>query len=490
VIGFHKARPCRQRQVRLAVTAALLMAAANCARNDGGASDRPRTTLSIGYGENPESGIQQTVRNIALEGLLRIDRDGRPSPWLAERWSVSPDGLTWRLQLRPGATFHNGQLATASVLRDIVAKDLREYVGPAFDDVQEVRASASYELEFVLRRRSTVLFEGLDVLVQLGETPIGTGPFSLTGQAIDVGLRANPTYYAGKPLIDRIVFKPYASVRAAWADMLRGQVDMLYEVGADALDSLRASTQTRIYPFQRSYAFLVVLNTENPKLRDKALRRALNAAIDRTALIEEALDGHGTPADGPVWPHHWAYDQDLAHFRFEPRSTHPGKDALRFTCLLTDQAHERIGLAIQRQLRAVGVELTLEQLPADQALARLRTGDFEAALGDYRLGPGLLRQYQSWYSGAPYNWGRFSSAVVNSTLDRIQRSPDDAAYKAGVADFQRAIIDDPPAIFLAWGERLRAVSTLFDVHEEPGRDILSTLRLWHPVANGRVSSPN
>ena len=98
------------------------MATAGCARNDGAAAARPGTTLSIGYGENPESGIEQTVRNIALEGLVRIDRDGRPSPWLAERWSVSPDGLTWRLQLRPGVTFHNGQPATASIVREIVAK--------------------------------------------------------------------------------------------------------------------------------------------------------------------------------------------------------------------------------------------------------------------------------------------------------------------------------------------------------------------------------
>ena len=47
--------------------------------------------------------------------------------------------------------------------------------------------------------------------------------------------------------------------------------------------------------------------------------------------------------------------------------------------------------------------------------------------------------------------------------------------------FQRAIVDDPPAIFLAWSERARAVSTRFEVPVEPGRDILSTLRLWRPV---------
>ena len=57
-------------------------------------------------------------------------------------------------------------------------------------------------------------------------------------------------------------------------------------------------------------------------------------------------------------------------------------------------------------------------------------------------------------------------------------------YRAGVAAFQRAIVDDPPAIFLAWSERARAVSTRFDVPVEPGRDILSTLR-----SGGRRRSP-
>jgi len=47
-----------------------------------------------------------------------------------------------------------------------------------------------------------------------------------------------------------------------------------------------------------------------------------------------------------------------------------------------------------------------------------------------------------------------------------------------VAAFQRAMVASPPAIFLAWSERARAVSGRFDVHEEPGRDILNTIRQW------------
>jgi peptide/nickel transport system substrate-binding protein len=304
---------------------------------------------------------------------------------------------------------------------------------------------------------------------------------------------ANSSYYGGRPLVDRIVFQSYDSVRSAWADMLRGRVDMLYEVGVDAVDSLSLSSQTKVFTFERPYAFLVFLNVRNPKLRDKALRRSLNAAIDRDALVAEALNGHGTPADGPVWPHHWSYGSELARFRFQPTRVARGNDVLQLRCLiLGDQAHERLGLAIQRQLRPAGVELVFEQVTPDQFVMRWGAGDFEAALGDYRMGPSLLRQYQVWYSSAPFKSGHFSSTRVDGALDRIRSAPDDSAYKAGVADFQRAIVDDPPAIFLAWGERLRAVSTRFEVPSEPGRDILSApvLRLWRPVASGRMISPN
>jgi peptide/nickel transport system substrate-binding protein len=275
--------------------------------------------------------------------------------------------------------------------------------------------------------------------------------------------------------------------------MLRGRVDMLYEVGIDAVDSLSLSTQTKVFTFERPYAFLVFLNVRNPKLQDKALRRGLNAAIDRDALVAGALNSHGTPADGPVWPHHWSYSRELPRFGFQPQRLGDPNHPLRISCLiLGDYSHERIGLAIQRELREVGVELQFEQVSPGQFLARFGAGNFEAGLVDTRMGPSLLRPYQLWYSDAPFNWGRFSSARVDGALDRVRSAPDDAAYKDGVADFQRAIVDDPPAIFLAWGERLRAVSTRFEVPSEPGRDILSApvLRLWRPMSGGTMNGPN
>ena len=89
-------------------------------------------------------------------------------------------------------------------------------------------------------------------------------------------MRANARYYGGKPSIDRVILKPYASVRSAWADMLRGQVDMLYEVGVDALDSLESSNDVNIFTFQRGYAYLLLLERAQPR----APRSGLPAAAE------------------------------------------------------------------------------------------------------------------------------------------------------------------------------------------------------------------
>ena len=81
--------------------------------------------------------------------------------------------------------------------------------------------------------------------------------------------------------------------------MLRGQLDMLYEVGVDALDSLEASSKISTFTFVRRYQYAVVMNNQSDAFRSKAFRQALNYAIDREALVRDGLNGHGVAADQP-----------------------------------------------------------------------------------------------------------------------------------------------------------------------------------------------
>jgi hypothetical protein len=116
--------------------------------------------------------------------------------------------------------------------------------------------------------------------------------------------------------------------------------------------------------------------------------------------------------------------------------------------------------------------------------------DFDAILFDVISGPNLFRPFQWWHSGTNSLTG-FASARVDESLDRIRYAASDDQYRSGVAAFQQAMNDDPPAIFLVWSQRARAVSNRFVVPPvEPGRDILSTLRTWKPVADQPVAGQN
>jgi peptide/nickel transport system substrate-binding protein len=453
-------------------------------------------TLRIGFGltpgTSPDIGIQQTARNIALEGLVGVRRDGRPVPVLAESWSASEDGLIWRIRLHSSAVFHSGRPANAQSIREILRTQLPGALGPAMDDIADIRAASDRDLEFTLRRRSTFLIERLDVAIQEpGSELSGTGPFLVANsEANQVEMKANRSYYGGKPAIDRVTLLPYTSVRSAWADMLRGKVDMLYDVGVEALDSIEASKEIKTFTFQRGYAYMMLLNVRKPYLSDRRFRQQLNTAIDRDALIRDIFEGHGTPATGAVWPHHWAYAANLPQFQYIPQALDERSAPKRLKCLFIDPSHERLALAIQRQLQAIGVDLELEMLPGSQVISRLQTGDFDAILADYIQGPNLVRPYLFWYSGGPFNWGRYSNSQADAALDAIRHAVDDEAYKAGVSTFQRAIVEDPPAIFLVWRERARAVSARFQVPAKPHDDVLGSLHLWRPATDQLAARRN
>jgi peptide/nickel transport system substrate-binding protein len=312
-----------------------------------------------------------------------------------------------------------------------------------------------------------------------------TGAFYQTGPPQrDLELVANENYFAGKPAVDRVVIRPYSSLRAAWADMLRGQVDMLYEVGPDTLDLLQGANSVRVFTQERPYAYVMSLNVQRPLLRDKKLRQQFNAAINRPDLIDRALSGHAIPADSPVWPYHWAISRDAPRFKYQPAVV---PKPMRLTCIFADASLERLALSVQQMLAAINVDIDLQMMPIDRLYERLNAGDFDVMLAPALMGPSLLRPYQFWHTGSPNNWGHYSSAAVDAALDDIRRAATDDEYRAGVAAFQRAMIDDPPAIFLAWSQRARAVSTRFEVPVEPGRDVLGTLPLWRPAADKQTS---
>jgi peptide/nickel transport system substrate-binding protein len=398
------------------------------------------------------------------------------------------------LELRPEAKFHDGSAATAHAIAESLRGSLPSFIGPVFEDINTVEPSADgRRIVITFKRPSPFLLEALEATIKKPGAPtIGTGPFVLASQQSASEMRANEAYYLGRPTIDRIVVTSYPTIRAAWADMLRNKIDMLYELGSDAASSMQDSTTVSTFTFTRPYQYMVILNVRSPKFKTPEIRRALNAAIDRAEVIRDGFDGHAAPSEGLVSPKNWAFNEGVAGARFDPRAADARLKSgpkLVFSCLVPTD-YERVALVVQRQLAAVGVTMNVESTTASRALQALGTPSFEAVLTDLVDGPTMLRPYEYWHTGGSLNLESFSRADIDAAFDRIRHASSDDEYRAGVGELQRVTSEDPPAIYLAWGERSRAISKRFEVPVEPGRDVLSTLRLWKPAAGAQTASRN
>ncbi len=445
----------------------------------------PPRILRIGFGlpsgDAGTSGVRQAARILSVEALISFSRSGRPQPWLADRWDVTADGRTLTIHLKSGIRFHDGRALDSATVRDALQTQLPSYMGPAFGDISAITVASPQSLTIQMRRRSNFVLESLDAGLTSPDSPdAGTGPFRLAERGSNdiLALDAYRGYRDGSPAIPRVEFHAYPSERAAWADMLRGDVDMLYEVNAEALQSLEPSPHVAVYSHPRNYAYVLLMNVLRPQLRDGRVRRQLNDAIDRRLLVQEAMNGHGRPIDSPIPPDHWAAEPDDHTSRFSYTPTPLGGAPRSLTCIFADASLERMAMAVQRQLRQIGVELTLERIPIDQLYARATAGHFDMLLADMIAGPTMARQQWFFGSGAQFNWGHYSNPAVDRAFDAMRGAASDPEYRRGVAAYARAIVDDPPAIFLAWSERTRAVSTRYAVRADAGRDVLSTLREW------------
>lgn len=457
--------------------------------------------------EGGDDRFQQVWPLRTLEGLIdNRGSDARPRPAIAESWTVSPDGLMWRLTLRANVLFHDGTRCDANAAKTLLeaalaGPEIVQY--PGLLDVKSVRTEGDRVVIIDLRRPSAFLLSDLNIDIAKPSpskgSKIGTGPYYPTSQSnAEVVLSANAHYSQGAPEIDQLVFRPYPTLRLAWSSLLRGEIDGVYNLSGDALEFL-TSENTETFSFPRHYAYVMAFNSQKPQLRSAAVRRALNAAVDRQAIVDGALKGRGKPAYTPIWPGHWAYDDSIPGYSFDPSLARTTLDALqahevgrrttstptrlRFTCLVPSNRPipERIALMLQSQMYDVGVDLALESVSLRDFDKRLRSRDFDAVLLDLASGASLSRVYVFWRSPGEYqgfNFFGYSNPNVDKWLDRLRFAQDDATTRAAASQLQRVLLNDPPGVFVAWSDQTRAVSRRVNVQSQPNQDPFEVLWKW------------
>lgn len=458
-------------------------------------------TAGLGFGGTASSGaVQFFIDSLSAEPLFGVDWNGRPQPRLASAWSWEGDGRMLRIQLRAGAVFHDGSALTS----ELVASDLRTNLDrPGFARLTSIEASGPTELTLHLKEFDAFLVHELQKFpVKSGSNRnLGTGPFVLVSREPQVVLESFRQYHPQPSGIDKVIVRTYETPRGAWAAMMRGEVDFLYEVNRDAVDFVEAESRIETFSFPRPYYFPVIFNIAHPVLGKLAVRQAINEAIDRQAVVKTALNNRGKAADGPIWPDHWAYNPSARTYSYNPDAARVRLDAaglpllpasgthmprrFSFKCLFwaEDPQLERVALVVQKQLFDIGIDAEMMPMTLAEIGRRHAGGNFDAIMVPMASGRSLDWVYWFWHSpkDGVAGFGRSGYTAADSALDRLRSARSDEETRLAVADLQRILYEDPPAAFLVRPDTARAVDDSFVVPaEEKGRDILGSLWQWRP----------
>jgi len=484
--------------IALGVAATLAAATLSCRNSASAAKTPPTTFLRIGLSlgnvalRNPNVGIRQIGQNITSEGLARTADDGRMVPQLADRWQLEDGGRMIDIDLKPGVKFQDGSPADATAIAAFLAAAIRNQNGSIADDIESVEPLGPNRIGIRYRRPSPLMLEALEAPIIKPGINGTTGPFVASPDSPNQWV-ANRNYHLGRPTIDVITASTFPSVRSAWAELLRNNIDMLYEVGPDALDSLENATNVAVFTFTRIYQYVFIFDSRSSVLSQN-VRRAINMTIDRSQLVQSALNGHGVASSGPMWPKHWAGGADAPVFEYSPKRAAALMNgrSVHLKCIMpADPLYERVALELKRQLAAVSVDVDWTALPPDQMMEAERQGSYDAILTELISGPTPLRLYNLWDSAGSIHFVGRGNPAVDAALGRLPAATNEDEYRTAVRGVQQAFVDDPPAAFLNWTQRARAVSRRFIVPPpEGGRDIILNLRLFKPSNDQRVASRN
>ena len=493
---------------RLVILSLLSTQLIACAAQSGPSQPVAPQRLAIGYAA--PFGQGEIVNELATEGLLQTMPDGSHEPRLAESWTISPDGLTVDVRVRPGVVFHDG----AELNAEIVGAYLRHartdpellQTQPALADIESIETALPYGLRIHLTQPSALIEDALSIGIERREEGrlIGTGAFALTDETgNEFTFVAHRDYHRGTPEVDIVTLTTYPSHRLAWVAMMRNEIDFLHQVPTNAREFIEAESSVDLYSVARPYAFTVAFNLAKPLLSSTEVRQALNHAVDRRAVIERALAGYSQPASG-IWAPHWAYGGIERVYRYDPLLADemltsagfpPPEDAphprtsdavparLRFNLLVPSDTStsETIALVVQQQMHAVGVDMTLESVDPRQLYSRVTSGEWDAALVPQNVARTPSRLYNLWHSSEPLG-AIYGYSVADDVLDSVRHAANREELVAATTAFQQMLYDDPPGIFIAEDRHARAVSRRFEIPPlEPGADVFDTFWRWRRV---------
>ena len=489
-----KFRPTRRAMLVGAGAAALAQSHRALAQRSGEPVLRVVASWEYTSDDPADTGYIHTRCGVA-ETLVGVQPDGKLAAVLADRWSVDPDHLTWRFHLRPGVLFHDGSKLTA----EAAVRSLRTAL--AGESLSNVPIDAiEADGDTVLIRTKTVFAPLPAFLVDYAAivlapacygadgkvtSILGTGPYKLArvDGRTTLELDRFEDYWGAKAAIVRARYTAVPNGDTRGNIALAGDADLVFTLAPLAVPRINASGQAKVTSLTIPRLRFITMNLGLPQFSDVRVRRAMSLGIDRDGIAAGILRNPASAATQLLPPvlAEW-YNPDLPPLRTDPAAASAmldkagwivgqdgirAKEGARLAAQMLVPANRPeipvMATAVQAQLRAIGMEISVEAGEASAIPEAVRNGTMQTTMlaRTYVNVPDPIGTIIPDYTRERSVWG-----TVNWTgRDRMRAltgeyvgSFDEARLAVLRRDITALIHDEMPVIPVSWFEHTVAVS--------------------------------
>ena len=426
-----------------------------------------------------------TLRCAVYDTLFELSTHGKIVPSLAESWEVSDDAMTWRVKLKSGVTFHNGQPVTVD---DVIASvAMHQQEGSPMKNLLEHMTGMRADGD-------TVVFElnqpDADWRAQLSEymmsimpskdgvadweSGIGSGPYVL--KSFEPGISATVERYQGDHREDRGWFD---SVEMLAVNDTTARINALASGAAHVISRVELKLADRIENTDGVHLvsrtgpgyYTYEMNIDMAPVDQNNVRQALKYAIDRENFVKTILAGHGSIGnDQPIGPT-YTYHADLPQTTYDPDKARyylqqAGMENLNLALHASDGAFEGAvdgALLYAESAAQAGINIDTVRAPADGYWSETwGKVPFFAVYWSGRPTEALMISI-AYGSGAGWNVTGFASERVDSLVAEARGELDESLRGELYGEAQRILRDEGPSVIPAFFNSVDAVSDAIGV---------------------------
>lgn len=442
------------------------------------------------------------VGNILTEGLTKYSRDSLTTlePALAVSWESNEDATEWTFDLRQGVTWHDGEPFTADDVKftfDLITQeglgaraagqvDTLESVEVLDDHTVVMRFAEPHStLPIMVGYHMGILPEHIMVdqdpknPTEFLEQPIGTGPFKFESSSAGSNwvMTRHDGWWGGQVNLDQLVFNVVPDLNATVAQLRSGDIDIALvqprqSSNLEGVSGLEVSDVPQV-----NYFYLATMNNVEP-FDDVEVRRALNYAVDKEAIIETVLLGYGSPAAHPISPALGDFHNDeVEPYPYDPEKAESmlvaqgwerdsegwfAKDGERLHLELTTSTGVLDGPQLveilKQQFEDIGVQASINMVEFPFLWNGVFSGEIDVSL-EYLVAPPSPDMFNDLSCDAGRNRFFYCNSAADQLLIEARATPDPAAQKELYWEYQEELHDNPPGVYLYYPQEVRVVSS-------------------------------